>query len=61
MYKNKTMKESILQNLVDHANLTDQDFRNLYWQLWGAFACHPETSWNTFENITIDYLENKKR
>jgi len=61
MYKNKTLKEATLQKTVDDANLTDADYRNLYWQLWGAFACHPETSWNTFENITIDYLENKKR
>jgi Fe-S cluster biogenesis protein NfuA len=58
MYHHKSLVESKLQERVDNAKLSDQDYRNLFWQLWGACSLD-EKKWGTFENIVTHYLNNK--
>jgi hypothetical protein len=50
--------EKKLHAKVNAANLTNQDYINLYWLLWGACSTDPK-KWETFENITEHYLKNK--
>jgi hypothetical protein len=57
MYHPKNDKEAELQIKIDEAHLSDTDFKNLYWQLWGACACTSE-KWSTFEYITRCYLRD---
>jgi len=56
MYHRKTIAETELQNRVDKADLSDNDYRDLFWRLWGACA-NNERTWATFECIVDDYLK----
>jgi len=56
MYQHKSIAEADLQNRVDNAHLTDNDYRDLFWRLWGSCANNGRT-WATFECIVDDYLK----
>jgi hypothetical protein len=60
MYENKTIGETKLQSRVFAADLTPQDYQNLFYQLWGACSCHTST-WEVFERITAHYLTDKAK
>ena len=57
-YQYKTKQEEKLQRRVDNAHLTDGDFFNLFWQLWGACSLSPN-KWKTFEHIVSSYIKPK--
>lgn len=59
IYRNKTKSEAQLQEQVERADLQDSDFRDLYWQLWGACSTS-QVAWKVFENITRHYLKFRK-
>jgi len=58
MYQHKTKQEAKLQKRIDDAHLNNDDFRSLFWQLWGACSTSP-AKWETFEHIVSTTLKSK--
>jgi hypothetical protein len=60
MYIHKSIEEKELEDRLNALNLSDDDYRNLFWQLWGAFSVSNRRPWDVFSDIVTVYLDNKK-
>ncbi len=54
-------KETELLRRIQDANLSDKDFRALFWQIEGACSVSGTYPWDTFEHQVDYYLKERVR